>query len=78
MVTLRLFGPAKDAAGASFVEVEADNVTEVVEWAKRNFGAPFAEVLSRSRIWVNGENCGVDWPLESGDEVAVLPPVSGG
>jgi molybdopterin converting factor small subunit len=37
-------------------------------------------VLSASKVWVNGvePSAGRDTPLGPGDEVAVLPPVSGG
>jgi molybdopterin converting factor small subunit len=44
------------------------------------YGAPFAEVLATSRVWVNGDEpaAGDDTALHDGDELAVLPPVSGG
>jgi len=37
-------------------------------------------VLERARVWVNGDEPvdGVATPLHDDDEVAVLPPVSGG
>jgi molybdopterin converting factor small subunit len=37
-------------------------------------------VLERSKVWVNGDEpaLGRDTPIGAGDEVAVLPPVSGG
>jgi molybdopterin converting factor small subunit len=37
-------------------------------------------VLASSRVWVNGDEppAGDATILEDGDEVAVLPPVSGG
>ncbi len=44
------------------------------------YGAEFAAVLERSRVWVNGDETpdGAATELHDGDEVAVLPPVSGG
>ena len=37
-------------------------------------------MLRRSKVWVNGlePSEGRDTPVGTGDEVAVLPPVSGG
>jgi len=44
------------------------------------YGAEFAAVLERSRVWVNVDETpeGTSTELHDGDEVAVLPPVSGG
>jgi len=35
-------------------------------------------VLSRCRIWLNGDPADRATPITDADEVAVLPPVSGG
>ena len=53
---------------------------EIIEGTSRQFGPDFAEVLKISRIWVNGEEPlqGLATLIAPGDEVAVLPPVSGG
>ena len=48
--------------------------------AVARYGPEFGEVLDTARVWVNGDEP-VDGPataLHAGDEVAVLPPVSGG
>jgi molybdopterin converting factor small subunit len=44
------------------------------------YGPGFAEVLANARVWVNGDEpvAGPASLLADGDEVAVLPPVSGG
>lgn len=51
---------------------------DVLDAAVRKYGAAFADVLPTCRVWVNGETAELDVPLRPSDEVAVLPPVSGG
>jgi sulfur-carrier protein len=53
---------------------------EVLELMAGRYGTQFAAVLARSRVWVNGDEAadGSSTELHDGDEVAVLPPVSGG
>lgn len=53
-------------------------VGEVLEGAVAEFGSGFADVLSGSRVWLNGSPANREDPVLDGDEVAVLPPVSGG
>jgi molybdopterin converting factor small subunit len=42
------------------------------------FGPDFEAVLASCRIWVNGEAADPSTAVGPGDEVAILPPVSGG
>jgi len=52
----------------------------VLAAARSDYGPEFAAVLERSRVWLNGDEppAGDETPVRDGDEVAVLPPVSGG
>lgn len=78
MALLRLFGPAREAAGTSGVFVPGESVGAVVGSARAQFGEPFSTVLDGSRLWVNGDEANLDTPVCDDDEVAVIPPVSGG
>ncbi len=78
MATLRLFAAAREAAGTGRDEIGEPTVGAVLDEARRRYGVAFAEVLSRSRVWRNGEPTDEGEPVGPGDEVAVLPPVSGG
>jgi len=73
---LRLFGPAREAAGLASVSVPGASVSAVIAAAEEKFGEAFSQVVSN--IWLNGEDVAPDAPVNDDDEVAVIPPVSGG
>jgi sulfur-carrier protein len=75
---LRLLGPARDAAGTGSEFVPGHTVGDVVTEAKVRFGEPLSSLMDQSRIWVNGDEADFDTPVGDEDEVAVIPPVSGG
>ena len=78
VAVLRMFASAREAAGTGRDEVDGITVGDVLDQAVARYGAAFERVLGSCRIWVNGEAAGRDAPVRPADEVAVLPPVSGG
>lgn len=78
MPQLRLFGAARDLAGTARDLVPGRTVAQVLGHATDRYGGRFGELLPSCRIWVNGEPSESSSEVEEGDEVAVLPPVSGG
>ena len=77
-VHVRLFAALREEAGASTLDVEASTPAEVEASLARRFGERFARIASAGQVVVNGERATRDTPLADGDEVALLPPVSGG
>jgi molybdopterin synthase sulfur carrier subunit len=77
-IVLLFFAEARVAAGTGREEVVGRTVADVLKDARARHGAHFAAVLDRARVWVNGEPVDAAHRLTEGDEVAVLPPVSGG
>jgi|TARA_B100001250_G_scaffold298768_1_gene260328 molybdopterin synthase sulfur carrier subunit len=77
-VTLRLFAGAREIAGAGTISYEATTVQGLLAKAQSDLGPEFTQMLSISRVWLNGEPVEGDSEISNGDEVAVLPPVSGG
>ena len=78
MPTLRLFAAAREAAGTGRATVDGATVGEVLDAAAASYGETFAAVLGTCRVWLNGEPASRDQSVAPSDEVAVLPPVSGG
>lgn len=78
MATVRLFARLRELAGSARVEVDGSTVGEVVEEAGRRFGSEFVATMETARIWRNGDEARPEDPVEPGDEIALLPPVSGG
>jgi molybdopterin synthase sulfur carrier subunit len=79
-VRVVLFARAREAAGRRDDVVDAATLGEVLARVRDRYGPEFADVLETSRVWVNGDEPadGGATALSDGDEVAVLPPVSGG
>ena len=76
-----MFAQAREAAGVGsdrFDAVSGATVTDVIGEASSRYGAGFTELLPTCRVWLNGEPADGDEAVSDGDEVAVLPPVSGG
>jgi molybdopterin converting factor small subunit len=78
MATLRLFASVRIAAGTGRATVDGSTVGEVVDAACERFGPDFAALLQSCRIWLNGEPAERSDEVRDTDEVAILPPVSGG
>lgn len=78
MARLLLLGPAREAAGVRHDDIEGDTVADVLDQAVIRYGQAFAAVLSTSQVWVNGEDAEREDRVRPSDEVAVLPPISGG
>jgi MoaE-MoaD fusion protein len=81
IVRIRLFAQLRERAGADSIEAELAEGSTVAD-VLRELGArpPLDELLARLpvRMAVNREVVGVDTALHVGDELALLPPVSGG
>jgi molybdopterin converting factor small subunit len=73
-----LFAQAREAAGRGSDELAGATVGEVLQSARLRYGEAFARVLDSSAVWLNGEAAQLSDAVADVDEVAVLPPVSGG
>lgn len=79
-IKVRLFAALRDAAGREEVAVpwkQGLTCPEILDVLKKRFH-PFSALLERSLVAVNGSYAEPGVVLMPEDEVAVLPPVSGG
>jgi molybdopterin converting factor small subunit len=79
-VSLRFFAAARDATGAATTQLDAETLGDALAVARSTYGAELSTVLDCARVWVNGDepSDGERTLLRDGDELAVIPPVSGG
>ena len=79
MIKVLLFGAAADRAGTRQVELPVDGGTLADLWTFLVEGHPdLAPMRDTLAFAINGEYARMDAGVSPGDEVAVLPPVSGG
>jgi molybdopterin converting factor subunit 1 len=79
-INVLFFAHYQDVAGGKTLAVELDSGATVAQLAHtlRLTNPKFSEILSYARIAVNAEIVSADMVLSEGDEVAILPPMSGG
>lgn len=79
-VSVKLFAAARELAGASeaVVEAPAGATAGDVRRSLAEQRPELAPLVARSLLAVNAEYAADATPLDAGDEVALIPPVSGG
>ncbi|MGI8616621.1 MAG: MoaD/ThiS family protein [Actinomycetota bacterium] len=78
MIRVRLFAALRELAGASEVEAEGKSAGDVIDALSSRYGERFTQIAAVGSVVVNGERASRSTPVAAGDEVALLPPVSGG
>ncbi|MGB5369435.1 MAG: MoaD/ThiS family protein [Flavobacteriaceae bacterium] len=76
-----LFGIAKDIVGKSKIHFEAGEARPTsVEQLRQRLKSSYPDLgrLSSIAVAVNSEYAEDDQVLQQGDEIAIIPPVSGG
>src|SRR5918999_3640176 len=79
VVSVRLFAGLRERAGTDRLEVELPDGARVADVLAAMAGTPVGELRPRECVVaVNREYAAADAPVRAGDEVALVPPVSGG
>jgi MoaD family protein len=77
-VHVRLFAALRELAGTGSLEASGRTAGDVADGLACRFGERFTKIAAVSTFVVNGERADRGTPVADGDEVAILPPVSGG
>ncbi len=82
MARLRLFAILRESAGLDRDVFEVSSVGELLDEARKRYGEEFSAALEFASVAVNGISInqlqGEGTPVTEDDEVALMPPVSGG
>lgn len=78
MFTVKLFGITREIIGSPTIEIQATigTVGELLNYLKGQY--PSLKKLTSVLVAVNNEYADLDSSLNSNDEIALIPPVSGG
>ena len=78
-VSVRLFAGLRERAGADRIEVELPDDARVADVLAAMASTPVGALRPREGVVaVNREYAAADEPVRAGDEIALVPPVSGG
>jgi molybdopterin synthase catalytic subunit len=79
-VTVRLFAMLRERAGTAEISLEAPDLSTVamIESILVQRYSGLADLLSKSAVAVNRAYASRETVLHDGDELALIPPVSGG
>ncbi|HDR7794128.1 TPA: molybdopterin converting factor subunit 1 [Bacillus luti] len=77
MIRVLLFAHLQEEAGASELQIEKENITvaELKEIVAKDYNVP---VSAPMMVAINEEYANEEDTIQSGDVVALIPPVSGG
>jgi MoaD family protein len=77
-IKVRLFAALRELAGSSEVDAAGTTAGDLVDQLSERYGDRFAKIAQVGSIVVNGDRADRATPVADGDQVALLPPVSGG
>jgi MoaE-MoaD fusion protein len=79
LIQVRLFAGLRERAGTDRLQIEVADDARVADVLAAMAGTPVGEIRPKECVVaVNREYADADEPVNAGDEVALVPPVSGG
>jgi sulfur-carrier protein len=77
-IKVRLFAALRELAGSTEVDATGRTAGDVVDQLSERYGERFAKIAEVGSIVVNGDRADRATLVAEDDQVALLPPVSGG
>ena len=77
-IRVRLFAALRELAEVGETDAVGTTVGEVADGLVARYGERFGRIVAVSTFVVNGERASRSSVIAEGDEIAILPPVSGG
>ncbi len=82
MIKVRFYSHLRRVLGTSEAEIQASTVRDLIDALSARFGDDFTSRMPHCKVYVNGRHVGLGrgrrTRIRPGDEVVILPPVSGG
>ncbi|MFL5736034.1 MAG: MoaD/ThiS family protein [Actinomycetota bacterium] len=78
MARVRVFASLRDLANERVVELEGATVEELLRASGDRYGKEFEAIARAGSVVVNGERASLTRSVSTEDDVAFLPPFSGG
>jgi molybdopterin converting factor small subunit len=78
MARVRVFASLRDLANERVVELQGATVEELLRASGDRYGKEFESIARAGSVVVNGERASLTRSVSAEDDVAFLPPFSGG
>lgn len=78
MPAVLFFAQMRDLTGCRRAVMDSRTIDALIDEGGASFGPEFIALAATCAVWVNGETVPTNWVFSDDDEVAFLPPISGG
>jgi molybdopterin converting factor small subunit len=75
---VKFFAQMRDLTGCRSGVMHSRTIDALIDEGGAMYGSEFISLAASCAVWVNGEMVPHDWEVSDDDEVAFLPPISGG
>jgi molybdopterin converting factor small subunit len=78
VAAVKFFAQMRDLTGCRSAVMHSRTIDALIDEGGAIYGPGFISLAASCAVWVNGATVPHDWVFSDDDEVAFLPPMSGG